>query len=129
MKSKGCTPSSQSTVQAAVTSTCKSREDTYQLNSEVMTTSFFGELNSGLDDSFLNIMCNKPNTEQPIECDNNILYYNKWTKKFLSIMEDCVPHKLIKKNKHLPWPTTDTVNLMRKRNNLFMRAKKTGLEY
>ena len=37
---------------------------------------FFGELNSGLGDLFVNRLCKKPNTEQLRECDNNILYYN-----------------------------------------------------
>ena len=35
-----CTPSTETTVQADVTSNCKSQEDTCQLNSEVTATSF-----------------------------------------------------------------------------------------
>ena len=49
-----------------------------------------------------------------------------WTDKFLSIMEQCIPHRVLRKRRNLPWLTKSIVQLIRKRNILFKRAKKSG---
>ena len=46
-----------------------------------------------------------------------------WTRKFLEIMEECVPQQELKRRQNLPWLTKNVVRHMRKRNNMFLRAK------
>lgn len=48
-----------------------------------------------------------------------------WTKKFLEIMEECVPQRGLKRRRNLPWLTKSIVRHMRKRNSVFMRAKRS----
>ena len=64
---------------------------------------------------------------------NNLLTGNdidvvaqNWTDKFLSIMEQCIPHRYLRKRHNLPWLTKNIVQLIRKRNILFRRAKRSG---
>ena len=48
-----------------------------------------------------------------------------WTRKFLEIMEECVPQQELKRRRNLPWLTKNVVRHMRKRNNMFLRAKRS----
>ena len=54
------------------------------------------------------------------------LVAQNWTDKFLSIMEQCIPHRVLRKRRNLPWLTKSIVQLIRKCNILFKRAKKSG---
>jgi len=49
-----------------------------------------------------------------------------WQAKFMGIIEDCVPKKVLPKRRNLPWMTRNLTRAMRKRNHLFRRAKKSG---
>ena len=46
-----------------------------------------------------------------------------WHSSFMSIMEECVPKKIIPSQRNLPWLSKTIKQAMRRRNNLF---KKTG---
>ena len=50
-----------------------------------------------------------------------------WIKKFLEIMEECIPRQNLPKKKNLPWLTKNIVKHMRKRNDIFRKAKKSKL--
>ena len=54
------------------------------------------------------------------------LIAQSWTDKFLTIMEQCIPHRNLRKRCNLPWLTKNIVQLIRKRNILFRRAKRSG---
>ena len=50
-----------------------------------------------------------------------------WTKRFLDIMEECVPQRVLQNRKrNLPWLTKNIIRHMRKRNSLFQGAKRTA---
>ena len=49
----------------------------------------------------------------------------QWTKHFLYIMEECIPSAIIKSRKNLPWLNTNIIRHMRKRNNMFRKAKRS----
>ena len=49
-----------------------------------------------------------------------------WQAKFMGIIEDCVPKKVLPKRRNLPWMTRNLTRAMRKRNHLFRCAKKSG---
>jgi len=49
-----------------------------------------------------------------------------WQAKFVGIIEDCVPKKVLPKRQNLPWMTRNLTRAMRKRNHLFRCAKKSG---
>ena len=49
----------------------------------------------------------------------------QWTKRFLHIMEECIPSITIKRRKNLPWLNTNIVRHMRMRNKMFQKAKRS----
>ena len=54
--------------------------------------------------------------------------WSNWTRcgKFLLIMEECIPKKVLPQRRNIPWLSKTIVQSMRKRNNLYKRAKKLG---
>ena len=48
-----------------------------------------------------------------------------WSDHFLAIMEQCIPQRYLRKRPNLPWLTKHIIQLIRRRNILFKRAKKT----
>ena len=55
--------------------------------------------------------------------DNVDLSTENWTSRFLEIMEECIPQQELKKRRNLPWLTKNVMRHVRKRNNMFLRAK------
>ena len=51
------------------------------------------------------------------------LSWDRWYSKFMSIMEECIPKKILPSRRNLPWLNKDVRSAMRKRNTIF---KKTG---
>jgi len=51
---------------------------------------------------------------------------SNWQAKFMGIIEDCVPKKVLPKQQNLPWMTRNLIRAMRKRNHVFRCAKKSG---
>ena len=51
-----------------------------------------------------------------------------WSDHFLAIMEQCIPQRYLRKRPNLPWLTKHIIQLIRRRNILFKRAKKTRKE-
>ena len=49
-----------------------------------------------------------------------------WQSKFLEIMTQCIPKKQLNHRRKVPWITKSIVRLIRKRNALFLRAKKSN---
>ena len=49
-----------------------------------------------------------------------------WQKKYMSIMEDCIPRRALPKRRNLPWMSKKITQSIRKRNHLFKRAKHTN---
>ena len=50
-----------------------------------------------------------------------------WQSKFMEIMEECIPRKILPpRRRNLPWLSKGTVQSMRRRNNLFKKAKRNG---
>ena len=49
-----------------------------------------------------------------------------WHSIFLNIMDNCIPHSVLKPRKNLPWLTKEIIQAMRKRNYLFRAAHKLG---
>ena len=47
-----------------------------------------------------------------------------WTERFLAIMEECIPRRYLRKRRNLPWLSRDILQLIRKRNTLFKKAKR-----
>ena len=43
----------------------------------------------------------------------------------MEIMKECIPQKVLPPRRNLPWLNKNLVQLMRKRNMLFSRAKRT----
>ena len=56
--------------------------------------------------------------------DINISWEN-WKQHFMEIMKECIPQKVLPPRRNLPWLSKNLVQLMRKRNMLFSRAKRT----
>ena len=44
--------------------------------------------------------------------------WSRWCEKFLSIMQDCIPRKVLPKCKNFPWLSKGLVNSIKKRNIL-----------
>ena len=61
--------------------------------------------------------------ESIIDPCNIHLTWSNWRKVFLDIMDECIPTSTLPNRKNLPWLTKDIIQLMRKRNNLFKKAK------
>ena len=57
--------------------------------------------------------------------DVNVSLAN-WQKKYMSIMEDCIPRRALPKRRNLPWMSKKITQSIRKRNHLFKRAKHTN---
>ena len=57
--------------------------------------------------------------------DNVDLSTENWTSRFLEIMEECIPQQELKKRRNLPWLTKNVMRHVRKRNNMFLRAKRS----
>ena len=53
--------------------------------------------------------------------DNCVLFRDT----LLNIVEKCAPHKLLNPHKHLLWLSKDIKHQMKKRKNLFDRARST----
>ena len=51
-----------------------------------------------------------------------------FTEKFLTIMEDCIPHCHLRKRCNLPWLTKSIIQLIRRRNLFFKKTKKSMSE-
>ena len=49
--------------------------------------------------------------------------WTRWHSSFMSIMQECVPRKILPSRRNLPWLNKNIKTAMRKRNTLF---KKTG---
>ena len=49
-----------------------------------------------------------------------------WCERFISIMEKCIPRKTLPQRKNLPWLSKKIVQSMRKRNNLYRKARTSG---
>ena len=49
----------------------------------------------------------------------------EWSKCFLAIMKECIPCRQIQWRHNLPWLTKDVIQLIKKRNMLFRKAKRT----
>ena len=49
-----------------------------------------------------------------------------WHSIFLNVMDNCIPHSVLKPRKNLPWLTKEIIQAMRKRNYLFCAAHKLG---
>ena len=52
--------------------------------------------------------------------------WSNWSQKFLSIMNECIPKKKLPNRKNLPWLTKKLINMIKRRNLLYKRAKLTG---
>ena len=52
--------------------------------------------------------------------------WHNWKQVFLGIMEECIPCSTLPNRKNLPWLTKHIIQLIRKRNNLFKRAQRSG---
>ena len=50
---------------------------------------------------------------------------SNWERKFLQVMEECIPVGTIPSKPNLPWLTRDVLRISRKRNLLYRRAKRT----
>ena len=47
------------------------------------------------------------------------LSWDRWYSKFMSIMEECIPNKVLPSRRNLPWLNKDVRSAMRKRNTIF----------
>ena len=52
--------------------------------------------------------------------------WDNWQQHFVEIMKQCIPQKVLPPRRNLPWLSKSLVQLMRKRNLLFSRAKRTN---
>jgi len=54
--------------------------------------------------------------------------WKNWQKRFLEVMQECIPQKTLPPRHNLPWLSNSLVQLMRKRNQLFSQAKRSKRE-
>ena len=52
--------------------------------------------------------------------------WSAWQSRFCSVMEQCIPQKVLPTQKHLPWLSPDLIQAIRRRNTLFRAYKRTG---
>ena len=52
--------------------------------------------------------------------------WSNWSKRFLLIMDECIPKKTLPKRKNLPWLTKRLISSIRKRNLLYKQGKLSG---
>ena len=57
--------------------------------------------------------------------DDVDISWENWQQRFLEIMKECIPQKVLPPRRNLPWLNKNLVQLMRKRNMLFSRAKRS----
>ena len=57
--------------------------------------------------------------------DVNVLW-SLWHKRFLEIMDICIPQKRLPPKKHLPWLSPTLLSAIKRRNSLFRIYKRTG---
>ena len=50
----------------------------------------------------------------------------QWCDSFLAIMEECIPQYHLQKKRNLPWITWNIKKLIRKRNAMFRKVKRTN---
>jgi len=55
--------------------------------------------------------------------DNIDHSWMQWQERFLAIMEECIPRKVLPPRRNLPWLNKGIIQSIRRRNNLFKRAK------
>ena len=53
------------------------------------------------------------------------LSWNKWKEAFLEIMAICIPRNYLPKRHNLPWLTKSLIQLIKKKNHLFRKARST----
>ena len=58
--------------------------------------------------------------------ENIELSWELWHKQFMSVMAQSIPNRVIPTRRNLPWLNKSIVKLMRKRNQLFKKVKRTG---
>jgi hypothetical protein len=51
--------------------------------------------------------------------------WENWQSIFLSVMDNCIPHSVLKPRKNLPWLTKEIIQAMIRRNSLFHAAHET----
>ena len=51
---------------------------------------------------------------------------SNWERKFVQVMEECIPMGTILSKPNLPWLTRDLLGVSRKHNLLYRRAKRAG---
>ena len=54
--------------------------------------------------------------------------WENWRKRFLEVMQECIPQKTLPPRHNLLWLSKSLVQLMRKRNQLFSQAKRSKRE-
>ena len=47
-------------------------------------------------------------------------------KRFMEIINECIPQRMLPKRRNLPWLSKSLIQLMRRRNLLFSHAKRSG---
>jgi len=55
--------------------------------------------------------------------DNIDHSWMQWQERFLAIMEECIPRKVLPPRHNLPWLNKGIIQSIRRRNNLFKRAR------
>ena len=58
--------------------------------------------------------------------ENVELSWKLWHKQFMSIMAQSIPNRVIPTRRNLPWLNRGIIKSMKKRNQLFKKAKRTG---
>ena len=71
-----------------------------------------------LDQTDWNSLC-------PKDSDVN-LFWSAWQSRFGSIMEQCIPKKVLPVRKHLPWLNADLLQAIKRRNTIYRAYKHTG---
>ena len=52
--------------------------------------------------------------------------WHNWQREFLSIMDQCIPKRLLPPGRNLPWMSKNLKQAMRKRNARYKYGKRTG---
>ncbi len=52
--------------------------------------------------------------------------WSKWQQEFMSIMDQCIPKRLLPPSKNLPWMNKNLKQAMRRRNAFYKYGKRTG---
>ena len=58
--------------------------------------------------------------------DDINLSWSNWQQQFMSIIEECIPKGVLPPRKNLPWLNKNLICAMRKRNQLYRKAKQSG---